>query len=231
MAFTKTGGWDTSVMAPGKFTWRWERLLPTNMKLYIFTLTPQTVTVSAQGSLPSSDIYKTLLENNADFSYSYDFALRFQIRPESLPAAVSGDSLRPDTLSDWYESFRITCVNEASAIIKRTYNQSLPDKGVSVSDLEEILLSSLSVRFPHVQILGITPLKINLPDEDLYRAVKNQYLTLLETRTAALNRITELSINQRSSETARLEVLKQYGELLTAYPILLEYMALPESSR
>jgi hypothetical protein len=39
--FTKTGGYDETVVRPGEFSWRWQRLIPTNMTVYTFDLHPR----------------------------------------------------------------------------------------------------------------------------------------------------------------------------------------------
>ena len=51
---SKTGGLYHSAVVPGVFTWRWERLLPTNVSLEIFDLSVYKATQSVSGELPSA---------------------------------------------------------------------------------------------------------------------------------------------------------------------------------
>ena len=46
---SKTGGLYHSAVVPGVFTWRWERLLPTNVSLEIFDLSVYKATQSVSG--------------------------------------------------------------------------------------------------------------------------------------------------------------------------------------
>ena len=104
VVFTKTGGYDQDVIPPGQFVWRWERLIPTNMTLHIFDLTPRSKEVSFRGSLPSADLYSSVLPDNPDFSVSGTVHLQFAVAPDSLPALVSEKKLSPEGLDDFYSA-------------------------------------------------------------------------------------------------------------------------------
>ena len=87
VAFTKSGGWDEAAVAPGGVTWRWERLIPTNMTLHLFDLAPQEVQRRVAALLPSADVYAA--EIGID------------------PAALSGCSFARSTWRRWRR--RRTC--------------------------------------------------------------------------------------------------------------------------
>ena len=104
VVFTKSGGYDQEVIRPGEFSWRWERLIPTNMTLYIFDLHPRSREISFQGSLPSAELYSSVLPENPDFSYRGEIEVIFAVAPESLPALVAEEKLLPDQLDDFYSA-------------------------------------------------------------------------------------------------------------------------------
>ena len=85
---SKTGGIHPSAIIPGEFTWRWERLLPTNTEIRVFSMYPKTVTSTLSGSLPSAEIYSPMLEGRPDFSYSFTVSLDLQLKQGSLPSFV-----------------------------------------------------------------------------------------------------------------------------------------------
>ena len=65
--FSKTGGYDARVIAPGTFAWRWERVIPRNVTLYYFAVQPVTVAIPIRGQLPSADTVASVLPGNVDF--------------------------------------------------------------------------------------------------------------------------------------------------------------------
>jgi len=232
VVFTKTGGYDQEVVRPGEFSWRWERLVPTNTTLYIFDLHPRSEDISFQGSLPSADLYSSVLPEDPDFSYRGEVDVTFTIAPESLPALVAEEKLRPDQLDDFYSDRAQSLANSVLQILKGTdvdpadtpaLNRSVErELAADVPDLE---ISSLNVQVKH------------LPDMGLYELAQSSYRELVQTRdrarAEAVGRLAEEQVraeNARAQERADLEALREYGELLNEYPILLKAMAVQELS-
>ena len=232
VVFTKTGGYDQEVIRPGEFSWRWERLIPSNMTLYKFDLHPRSEKIPFQGSLPSAELYSSILPENPDFSYRGEIDVTFMIAPESLPALVAEKKLLPDSLEDFFSDQAQTLSTSALQIIKGTdidpsntaeLNRRLErELAAVVSDLE---ISSLNVQVKH------------LPDMELYELARSSYRELVQTRDSsraeAVARLAEEQVradNARARERADLEALREYGELLEEYPILLKAMAVQKLS-
>jgi len=232
VVFTKTGGYDKEVIRPGEFSWRWQRLIPTNMTLYKFDLHPRSMEISFQGSLPSADLYSSILPENPDLSYRGQIDVTFTIAPESLPALVAEKKLLPDQLEDFFSDQAQTLSNSALQILKGSQadpsdtpelNRRLErELAAAVSDLE---ISTLNVQVKH------------LPDMDLYELARSSYRELVQTRDSsraeAIARLAEEQVraeNARAQERADLEALREYGELLEEYPILLKAMAVQKLS-
>ena len=76
---SKTSGIYEKPIMPGVFTWRWERLLPTNVSLETFDLAPFKSTQVVSGSLPSSKIYDEFSGVKHNFDYNFKFNLSFMI--------------------------------------------------------------------------------------------------------------------------------------------------------
>ena len=226
--FTKLNGYDEEITEPGTFTWRWDRLLPTNMTIHEFTLRPQEKEISLSGTLPSSDSYSLYLEGAPDFSYSLSFRISFTVRPESLPELVTDYHVTPDTIGSWYEDIFSRCLIEASALLEEGIRDASEGTGtLSVhASLGSDLLNRLSSLYPLIEFHSAEPLSFHLPDFDLYRKGKEMYLSLMSEKEAAESAALKASSDFYVSESVRLDMLKKYGELLTEYPILLDYMKL-----
>ena len=218
VVFTKIGGYDDQVIRPGEFSWRWERLIPTNMTLYTFDLHPRTLEVSFEGSLPSGQLYSSILPENPDFSLSGNVTIQFGIVPESLPALVAEEKLLPEALDDFYEA-------KAEQISNR-----LMDKLKSAT-LNQQMERELAREFPDLKILSLRTETVRVPDLELYELARRSYKELVEIRDRSREEaVARMAVEQVRTENARdqeretLEALREYGKLLNEYPILLKAM-------
>ena len=218
VVFTKIGGYDDQVIRPGEFSWRWERLIPTNMTLYTFDLHPRTLEVSFEGSLPSGQLYSSILPENPDFSLSGNVTIQFGIVPESLPALVAEEKLLPEALDDFYEA-------KAEQISNR-----LMDKLKSAT-LNQQMERELAREFPDLKILSLRTETVRVPDLELYELARRSYKELVEIRDRSREEaVARMAVEQVRAENARdqeretLEALREYGKLLNEYPILLKAM-------
>jgi hypothetical protein len=232
VAFTKTHGYDGTVIRPGEFSWRWQRLIPTNMTLHIFDLRPHTETVTFRGSLPSAALYSSILPENPDFSYTGDVQVTLSIAPESLPVLVSEDILRPDQLDDFYGA--------KIELLSDTVLESLQEIDAEALDLRALTRrvgGELAAAVPELEISGLNVRVTNVPDRDLYELARSSYRDLVSTRDSAraeaVARLADEQVraeNARAQEREDLEALREYGELLNEYPILLKAMAVQKLS-
>jgi hypothetical protein len=232
VVFTKTGGYDQEVIRPGEFSWRWERLIPTNMTLYAFDLHPRSQEIPFQGSLPSAELYSSVLPDNPDFSYRGEIEVIFSVAPESLPALVAEQKLLPDQLEDFYSAQAQMLSDSALAILQET-DADPADSGA----LSRRVQRALAAAVPNLQISGLTVRVLHVPDRDLYELARSSYRNLVQTRdrsrAEAVAKLAEEQVraeNARAQERADLEALREYGELLNQYPILLKAMAVQKLS-
>lgn len=224
VVFSRTSGWEPDVVEPGTFQWRWERLLPTNMTLHIYELESQWVQISTEGSLPSSQVYRTVLEDNPDFSYSVEGSLRFRILPERLPVLSQDDGLRPDSIDAYYEELTERVRAEAQGFITEQIvsgEQLIPPGLVA-----DALSDHLSQRFGSLEISAVTISSIVAPDFDLYEQARSLYLDVAEADRDAVSSLANERALRRNRSEQMQQALRSYGELLTEYPVLLEYFEL-----
>lgn len=226
--FTKTGGWDETVTEPGKFVWRWERLLPTNLSMHKFTLTPHSARLSASGSLPSGNIYSGILDPSPDFDFEIDSTVSFGIKPDSLPDLVAEAELTEETFDTWHAKTENEISAKAATFIReRSTDVNAASTLTSMGNvLIEDLTRYLERSFPHVDFKAITIHDIEVPDFELYLTAKKLFLEYSESRKESY----EEALSQITWTEARAEqyfnVLKKYGELISEYPPLLDLLSL-----
>lgn len=217
---TKTSGYDKTVTMSGEFSWRIEKLLPTNMTMYIFNTDPVIINLpEIKGSLPSGDLYSTVIPGNPEFNYNLDLNITYSLNIETLPTLVSEDGLKPDNIEEWYgkkseiiSQYVINYIqDDPSMFYDSGYIEGLHNSIQALPGLANIIIDNIYFN------------NIRLPDLDLYNAAKDIYFNLLEARE-------NKDIDAINEEKNNLLILEEYGELLTKYPILIKYLYLNQLS-
>ena len=238
--FTKTGGYDSRVTEPGVFTWRWERLLPTNMQINKFDLRPYTKEITYSGTLPSGEQYASVLPDNPDFGFSVAVSLGFRINPRHLPRLVAEEKLTPETLNAYYEQTAESFAQAVSEYSWKYYSrveEALKTGSGLFSIGNEKLKSLFSDRYPELEILSLKARVIKKPDPEMYTLAKESYWRLAQSREESRRAVASVLAEEQErvqaelkKEEAALAILKRYGELLTRYPVLLKAIYLQNLS-
>lgn len=231
VAFTKTNGWDDHVLAPGKFDWRWQRLLPTNFKLYRFRIAPRQVDVTSTGTLPSADLYSRYLEGAPSFKFDMEILISYRLKAEALPGLAKSGTTSQSGLDAWYRSFDTSVTAEAAdeltAALSDLTQGSRPAQ-FDASALGRRLLDGLSRKYPDIIFDSAVPKKFSVPDVDLYQKARQMYFSVLDSKKASIQNAVDAAARQQVDKSNQLDLLRQYGELLTQYPVLLKYLALEQ---
>ena len=225
VSFTKTSGWSHELIRPGSFEWRWERLIPTNMTLYRFKVRQYQSVVSSTGILPSGNIYAAYMDGNPDFTYELSFFVAFTVRPEALPDLARENDLRPDTLDAWNERMAESIKQETVTFMQDNGKSNAGPALVS-GVIEENLQNYLSEVIPQIEISTVSLKTIKIPDIDLYKRGRDMYFTILKAKETALSKATSEIAQEKATEDRKIEKLRELGEILTQYPVLLKYFAL-----
>lgn len=229
---TKTGGYDQELIQPDSdFIWRWENIIPTNMTLYIFKTEVHSSKIQTSGKFPSAEVYAQL-EEKADFSFSIDIALAFRFNERYLVSLVKDENLTPETLPQWYILKEGQLTSEIYTLLLALKTEEDLRLLINLKDLEKQMIMQLQENHPELKIIQATPLSpLNLPDPELYLLTKSHYLEILTARKDYEIELIErqkASIDQRDFDYQRaqyrLNQLKEYGELLNKYPILLKFL-------
>lgn len=221
--FSKTGGWEPDPISAGTFTWRWERLLPTNLTLYVYPLEPQQIRVETEGDLPSGDVYAGAIGASVDFRYRVEADVRYTVRPESLPT-IAQEGVAPADLPEWYSGFE-TSVRET---VVEAFGDALSGRGETPSpaSLQENARSRLESRFPELEVTAVSPRSTSFPDYDLYVRAKEVYLGSLQAYEEGVAEAERQAAFSATQQERRIELLREYGKILSEYPVLLDYFTM-----
>ena len=235
--FSKTGGFDPRVLAPGVFIWRWERVIPNNVTLFLFEVQPHSIETRLSGELPSAEAVASMLPRAAgaaEFRYHATVSVIFAVRPEALPALVSGEGLTPEDVNHWSEMKGASLGRAALELLQR---QAQATALTDLAALEAGLLEPLAASFPQLQVLGVRFSDLHLPDIEIYERGRRAYLELMDTqyearRAAVIDLAQERERGLAVQETRRaaLQVLREYGAVLQEYPVLIQFLALQNAA-
>ena len=224
---SKLYGTEPELIKDGKFRWIWYKLIPNNVTIAVFTIKENTIPFDFSGVLPSGETYAVMAGVKADFSYSFSGSLTYRIKAESLPALSERENILSQAELDAYVSRLSKEIENFTIALLWTYGENediLREAGEtgSVKELEKALVSN----FSDMEILGSTVKTIRFPDFVLYNEMRQLYRDYLTAQSVDL----QISIGKMAAENIenrrRIDELTGYGELLTKYPVLLQYLAL-----
>jgi hypothetical protein len=222
--FSKTSGWDERPFEAGTFAWAWELLIPTNATLYTFTGEPRRVQIGSSSLLPSADLYSSFLEGEPSFEDRIEMHVSYRVSPEGL-ADLAPAGLRPDGLEQWYADTDSRIEGLVLRILGQVVeNAAASSSSLAMADVSETVHDRLAERIPEIELLSVVVNELDLSDIELYREGRETYMEVQDARREALIAAAQdLARNQASSDQ-RLGNLERYGQLLTEYPILLDYL-------
>jgi hypothetical protein len=224
---SKTHGLDEDLIREGEFRWIWFKLIPANTDIRVYRPPRVERRISRRGLLPSAEVYTTFAAVNADFSYEFDALLSFRIDPDSLITLVREQDIQGQEELEAYaaslagdiESFvlaRLESLGEDEEELRR-----LMETGTSAA-LEGEVLSN----FPTIRDFSCRVPSIRFPDFRLYSQLRRLYTDYLDQQSEYIRAAADGGAERRIDSRFRLDELTAYGELLTRYPVLLEYLSL-----
>ncbi len=229
--YSRTSGWEAVDPGTHRFDWRWELLIPRNVEIYRFPDLEQTIRITSTRSLPSADLYARFLAGEPEFSTSIDLDLVIAVRDEYL-GELAADGLRPQTLETWFDRFDA----RISLAVLTITEQEIDRFSRNVSDsrfyeqYESALVTRLEERFPEIRVKTVIPRSITVPDLALYQLGRETYQTVQTVRREALVSATVAQANEEAADQRNMELLDQYGQILTEYPVLLDYLSIVAES-
>jgi hypothetical protein len=228
---SKIYGVDPEVIRDGEFRWVWYKLIPTNVDIKTYTLKQVSRSINSSGSLPSGEVYASLAGIDADFSWEISGEFSFSLKASSLPSLVEQENLSGqedlDALEDRYagrvEAFVMDRIRSLAADPAKTEALLL---SASSPELESAVIEA----FADIEKFNCRIQAVRYPDYTLYQSVRKLYNDYIARQEAALGDGLIRNAESRIAGRFRLDELAQYGELLTKYPILLQYLAMEQDT-
>ena len=221
---SKTHGIDPRPVVSGEFRWVWYKIIPTNVKITAYHIQPVHQNISTGGLLPSGNVYALFAGDQVDFSWDLSCSFSYSLNPEELVALVTENSISsPEELT----VFQQDLTDRIEAFILGFLGN--PDEA---DELEKFMAGSsqaletkVQEHFPFIENFTCLVKNVRFPDFALYRQVRGLYETFISTQRDYAASLMGKTAENRINSLLYLDELERYGELLTKYPILLEYLS------
>jgi hypothetical protein len=224
---SKTHGMDETLIREGEFRWVWYKLIPTNTDIRVYRPPRIERRISHRGLLPSADVYTSFAAVDVDFNYEFNALLSFAIAPDSLiPLVRDRNILGQDELDAYAASLgqdieafvlrRMEYLGEDEDELRR-----IMETGASASLDRDVL-----VNFPGIRDFSCRVSQIRFPDFQLYSRLRELYNDYLNRQHDYMSTAMYGNAERHIDSRFRLDELAAYGDLLTRYPVLLEYLKL-----
>ena len=225
---SKTHGIDPKIVRSGEFRWVWYKLIPTNVHIAAFDLDRFKYPINYNNTLPSGDTYSNFIGlTSVDFSWNLRGELAFGINPEMLVSIVEKYNLKNQ---EDFDNYLQDNAKDIELLILRTLSSASTD----ISRIENILSGNpdtemereIRNRYSEIRDFSLTIHTAKFPDFILYRQIRDLYNDYLSSQRDFISTSFGRRAENHIETQLRFEELERYGDLLTRYPILLEYMAM-----
>jgi hypothetical protein len=228
---SKTFGVDPRPVQEGEFRWIWYKLIPTNVSIEMFRLKRLDHTVTVKGALPQGESYASLAGLKTDFSYEIDGSFSFSIEAAAMPSLITEHKIEDQAGLDQYQQRLAGDIGGFIVQRLQAYGEDPALAGANTlfiggPDTPDFLKKDILDTFPGIADLSLSVKIPDFPDFALYNLAKTLYGDYLAQQRALLQNDISAAAGRNLASRFRFDELEKYGELLTKYPILLEYLAL-----
>jgi len=227
---SKTHGIDSKLVRSGEFRWIWYKLIPSNVNIAIFNLQHTKFPLSFNSNLPSGNTYASFAGlSNADFSWNLTGEIAFNIKPESLVRLTTEFNL---TGQDDLNKYLARIASDIEILILRTLSSvSTAEESTRIEQIlagnnDEIMEHEIRTAFPEINDFSLIIHSVKFPDFILYKQLRFMYEDFLTKQREYVTSAFAQRAENHIETQLRLDELERYGELLTKFPVLLEYILL-----
>ena len=214
---SKTSGISKKPIVPGVFSWHWECLLPTNAKIFKYKIEPVVYEKTVSGELPAGNMYKTLLDNSPDFTYSFSFASKAYVKPENIVTLMEKKKITGNENLPVY-------ITGASEKLSQIATSKLLDKTAgdvkfrpeSLTTAELLALVHAETLYPEITFTEFSVTASKVPDRELYDTLRKKILAFGEA--AKEDKVTAAVVSPEKKQAE--ERAKALSDLLQKYPEL-----------
>lgn len=220
-------GTDSKVIQPGKIRWVWYKLLPKNAVVTPFFLKETQIPLEISGSLPSGAVYSALVGLKTDFSYAFSGALTYKLKAETLPALAERENLlKQEDLDNYLTQFNGEIQTRTRRLLMEYAENEKALKEAQDTGTIRGLESELRSVFPTIELRSCTFKSVRFPDLILYDEIRRLYRDYLAAQRKEVRDDMITIAAENIKNLRRFDELAAYGDLLTRYPVLLQYLAL-----
>jgi len=223
---SKTHGLDLKPVKSGEFRWIWYKVIPTNVKISIFSLDQNVYPINFNSSLPSGNAYASFVGiSNADFSWNLHGEISFALDPDMLVPIASQNNLSNQEELDSYLKNKAKNIEILLLrLLSSSGNDSTRLELLMSGNQDPQLEKEISVNFPEINDFSIKIYTAKYPDFVLYRQIRQIYEDFLKSQREYISSSFGKMAESHIQTQLRFEELERYGDMLTRYPILLDYM-------
>ena len=230
---SKSGGYYPQAIMPGNFTWRWERIVPTNAQILVFDLTPRQVHYAADGSLPSADRYGKVLNTKDDFSWGFGMDALVTLKAEQLVSVVEKSTIQTQEALESYIDSHIQAVLQTimyryvSELVDNPYEyqQVKTDYHTLSEKIKDELTKATGQDF---SVEAVTLTKLTIPDIHTYKIAEQAYNQYEQQREMLLAETAAKEAQYAASEQFQIDRLTKWGDFLAKYPHIIELIAVAQ---
>ena len=230
---SKSGGYYPQAIMPGNFTWRWERIVPTNAQILVFDLTPRQVNYTADGSLPSADRYGKVLNTKDDFSWGFGMDALVTMKPEQLVPVVEKNTIQTQEALESYIDSHIRAILQTimyryvSELVDNPYEyqQVKTDYHTLSEKIKDELTKAIGQDFA---VEAVTLTKLTIPDIHTYKIAEQAYNQYEQQREMLLAETAAKEAQYAASEQFQIDRLTKWGDFLAKYPHIIELIAVAQ---
>ena len=223
LGFSTITGYDTAFMESGKLNWRWQKLVPKCYTLKMYQLETQSADVSVAQTLPSGELYASEMTGKPDFSFAVKYAVTYKIKEDSLYGMATSGDLGDGGLAAFYADVKEKIQNAAASLLGEEMSKAMAGSTFSQKALEDGVKARIGEQLSDIEIISFDTVEAKFPDIELYKTAKAKYLENQEKKQEIAAQQEKETTDFNAKIDQRIELLKKYGELLTQYPILIEY--------
>lgn len=218
---SKTGGVHEKPVLGGVFTWRWERLLPTNLSLRMFETAPYESRKTVSGELPSAEMYAAQLSQKADFSYRIDMKIQLSVQPQQMVALVRERDLKGQEELESYLEVKADLAARAVAEYLLAGREGLLGDPLALSGDELAAVATANRSdFNGFSLVGVDIVSASLPDLGLYMLARESFINYQARFDAEKEEKLSMQVKEHIEQDRILTQLEVLGSLLQKYPQL-----------
>ncbi len=229
--YTKTSGYFEEPIESGHFSWSGWRLIPGNLTITQIPSSSRSISIRAKKTLPAADSYKMMVIGDPVFSYDADITISYSLEKGSVVALVSSYGVNELNSTTWFLAKDEMVRSIALEIITDYFihKDVSASKDMISEDIKGYLSTQIKTYFTELNINDISMTFNSLPDFEIYSQAKKSYEEMVELKNETLADAILQSPEMITENMLYIDKLQNYGQLLSQYPILLEYLRIEQA--